>query len=65
MARDLSDVGGDFNIGRRKLAPSCGIDIEAGHVPTALDKIAGNGASHDAKPDDSDGLVHAGPFGNC
>jgi hypothetical protein len=65
MARDLSDASRYFNIGPPKLAPAYGIDIKSDHVPSALDKVAGNGASHDAKPDNSNGLVHASPLGNC
>jgi hypothetical protein len=58
----LSDVTGYLDVSRRKLAPTAGIDVETDHVPSALNEIAGNCASHDAKPDNSDGLVHASPL---
>ena len=49
-------------IRRRKLGSFGGIGIEADHPPSALDKVAGDGAAHDAKPDDSNSLVHANSF---
>ena len=32
--------------------------VKADDTPPAFDEIAGNGTSHDAKPDNSNGLVH-------
>ena len=58
LARDLADVIGDRDTGERKLGASCGVDVKADDAPAALDEIAGDRASHDAKPDDSNGLVH-------
>jgi hypothetical protein len=34
----------------------------ADHAPSAIDEIAGDRASHDAKPDDSNGLVLESSF---
>ena len=51
-----------LTFGRRKLGSFRGVGIEADHPPSALDKVAGDRASHDAKPDDSNGLVHANSF---
>jgi hypothetical protein len=59
IARDLTDVIGDRDVGEREFGSSCGVDIEADDAPPAIDEIAGDCASHNAKPDDSDGLVHA------
>ena len=39
-----------------------GVGIEADHPPSALDEVAGDRAAHDAKPDDSNSLVHASSF---
>jgi hypothetical protein len=54
-----ADVIGDDDVSRRKLGPFGGVGIEADHPPSALDKVAGDRAAHDAKPDDANGLVHA------
>ena len=54
-----ADVVGDRDAGVRKLGASRRVDVEADHAPAALDQVAGDRASHDAKPDDSNGLVHA------
>jgi hypothetical protein len=40
----------------------CGVDIEADHAPPAIDKVARDRASHDAKPDYPNGLVHESSF---
>ena len=53
-----ADIGGDGDVGLRQLGSRRGVDIEADHPPAALDEVAGDRASHDAKPDDSNGLVH-------
>jgi hypothetical protein len=37
----------------------------ADHAPCAIDEIAGDRASHDAKPDDSNGLVLESSFPIC
>ena len=65
LARDLSDVTGDRDVGHRKLGAPCGVGVEADHAPSAIDEIAGDRASHDAKPDDSNGLVHKCSFLAC
>ena len=57
-ARDPAGVIGDRDIGQRKLGASCGVDVKADDAPPAFDEIAGDRASHDAKSDDSNGLVH-------
>jgi len=62
IARELADVGGDCDVGESKLGSSCGVDIKADHAPFTIDKVAGDSASHDAKPDDSNGLVHESSF---
>ncbi len=62
IARELADVTGDCGVGEGKLGSSCGVDIKADHAPFTIDKVAGDRASHDAKPDDSNGLVHESPF---
>jgi hypothetical protein len=62
IARQLADVAGDCDIGQRKFGSSCGVDIKADDVPFPIDKIARNRAAHDAKPDDSNGLVHERSF---
>ena len=59
VARDLRHVVGDGDAGLRQLGALGGVDIEADHAPAALDEVAGDRAAHDAKPDDSNGLVHA------
>ena len=58
VARDLTDIAGDLDVGECKFGSPCGDDIEADHAPSAVDEIAGNCATHDAKPDDSNGPVH-------
>ncbi len=58
VARELADVTGDCDVGEGKLGSSCGVDIEADHAPFTIDKVAGDRASHDAEPDDSNDLVH-------
>ena len=58
LPRDPAGIIGDRDTGQRKLGASCGIDVKADDAPPALDEIAGDRASHDAKPDDSNGLVH-------
>ena len=62
IARQLADVVGDCDIGKRKLGSSSGVDIKTDHVPFTIDKIARNRAAHNAKPDDSNGLVHESSF---
>ena len=62
VARDLSGVVGDRDVGLRKLGASRGVGIEADHAPSALDEVAGDRASHDAKADNSNGLVHESCF---
>jgi hypothetical protein len=37
----------------------------ADHAPSAIDEIAGDRASHDAKPDDFNGLVLESSFPSC
>jgi len=59
VARDLGYVIGNDDISRRKLGPFGGVGIETDHPPSALDKVAGDRAAHDAKPDNANGLVHA------
>jgi hypothetical protein len=58
-------VTGDCDVGQRKFGSSCGADIEADHPPSAIDEIAGDRASHDAKPDDFNGLVLESSFPSC
>jgi hypothetical protein len=60
-----STITGNFNVGQRKLGSLCGVSIEADHGPSALNEIAGDRTTHDAKPDDSDGLVHESCFHGC
>jgi hypothetical protein len=60
LARDLSGIIGNDDLGRRKFGPSCGVDIEADHAPSALDEVTRDRTSHDAKPDNSNGPVHEG-----
>jgi len=50
VACDLTRVTGDCDVGQRKFGSSCGVDIEADHAPSTIDEIAGDRASHDAKP---------------
>src|SRR6267142_155948 len=57
-----ADVVGDCDAGEGKLGSSCGIDIKADHAPFTIDKVTGDRASHDAKSDDSNGLVHESSF---
>ncbi len=57
-ARDPAGVIGDRDTGQRELGAPCRVDVKADDAPAALDQIAGDRASHDAKPDDSNGLVH-------
>ena len=56
---DLFHAIGDDDLGRRKLGALGGVGIEADHAPPAIDKVAGDRPAHDAKPDDSNSLVHA------
>src|SRR5438067_12877970 len=60
-----STLPGNYNVGQGKLGPLCGISIEADHAPSALNEIAGDRAAHDAKPDNSNGLVHESCFHSC
>jgi hypothetical protein len=62
IARQLADVDGDCDIGQSKFGSSCGVDIKADDAPFPIDKIARNRAGHDAKPDDSNGLIHERSF---
>ena len=55
---ELRDIVGDRDAGLRQLGALCGVDIEADHAPSALDEVARDRASHDAKPDYANGLVH-------
>jgi hypothetical protein len=52
----------DCDIGQRKFGSSCGVDIKADDAPFPIYKIARYRAAHDAKPDDSNGLVHEKSF---
>jgi hypothetical protein len=65
VSRDLSGVRGDYDVGLCQLvSPRC-IYIEGDDAPAAIDKIAGNRASHDAKSNDSNSLVHASSLPAC
>jgi hypothetical protein len=48
-----------------KLGSSSCVGIETDHAPSAIDEVAGDCASHDAKPDDSNDLVHESSFPSC
>jgi hypothetical protein len=58
VARHLRYIGGNDDVRGCKLGPFGGVDIEADYPPSALDQVARDRASHDAKPDNSNGLVH-------
>src|ERR1700742_2696098 len=59
IACHLSHVAGDRYPCLRQLGISFGIEIEADHMPSALDQVARNRASHNAKTDNPNGLVHS------
>ena len=46
------------DVGLRQLGSRRGVGIETDDPPAALDEIAGDRASHDAKADDCNGPVH-------
>jgi hypothetical protein len=50
-------------LARASSAPSPSVYIETDHVLSAINEAAGDRASHDAKPDDSNGLVHESSSG--
>ena len=58
VARGLSDTTCDGDVSQRKLGPLGGIDIKADDAPAAINKVASDRATHDTKPDNSNGLIH-------
>jgi hypothetical protein len=62
FSRKLDDIGRDCNVFLCKLGASRWSDVEADDMPSAIDQIARDRASHDPKPDDSNGLIHSSPF---
>jgi hypothetical protein len=62
IAHELRDIACDCNVCLRKLCASRRDDIEANDMPSAIDQIACDRSAHDPEPDDSNRLVHIGPF---
>jgi hypothetical protein len=58
VARELTDVTGNCNVGERKLGAPGGVRIETDDAPSAIDEVTSDRTPHDAKPDDANGLVH-------
>jgi hypothetical protein len=58
FARQLGDVTGNDDVRLRELGASGRIDIEADHMPAAIDQISSYRAAHDAEADDPDDFVH-------
>jgi hypothetical protein len=65
IARNLTGVAGDYDVGLYEFGSARRVDIIADNAPAAVDEIAGNRTSHDAKSDDSNSLVHASSFPTC
>src|SRR3954449_6000965 len=58
LASDPTGVGPDNDASRRQFSSSRRIDIKSQNAPSAINKVTGDRASHDAEPDNPDGFVH-------
>jgi hypothetical protein len=58
----LGNIASYGDVSERKLGSPRGVNIEADNAPSAVDEISRYRASHNAKPDDSNGPVHESSF---
>ena len=58
----MGDVFDDDDVGFGELGAFGSISIEADHAPPAGDQVARNRATHNAKPDDPNRLIHESSF---